>query len=370
MKKNFWTSKIFYRFVSLAMALFLFLYVNSQTASQRGMEVNKSAFRSVLKTNKTFEVTTNLKLNYDDERYVVQDAPETVKLKVTGSSALVTAMHNTQNFTVYADLNNLSVGKHTVKLKTSGISRELSVDLNPDKITVKISRKAIKKMQVQARFDSNQVADGYAAGIATLSRKSVTVTGAKSDVKNIANVVADVNLPDNTRTTVTRTVDIVALDKRGQVLPVEISPSQTTVTVPIEAATITKKLPLKLVASDDGVSGKNYSFSSETTSVMVTGTKAALDKINSLRVPISVAGITSSTSQSVRINPSQSGITAVSPASIEVEIYVTNSSETASSSNTETSSAMTQSSNTSKQVSSESSEEAEEVTSQSSRELE
>lgn len=370
MKKNFWTSKIFYRLVSLAMALFLFLYVNSQTASQTGMEVNKSAFRSVLKTNKTFEVTTNLKLNYDGERYVVQDAPETVKLKVTGSSALVTAMHNTQNFTVYADLNNLSVGKHTVKLKTSGISRELSVDLKPSKITVKISRKAVKKMQVQARFDSNQVAAGYAAGVATLSRKSVTVTGAKSDIKNIANVVADVNLPDNAQTTVTRTVNIVALDKRGQVLPVEISPSQTTVTVPIQAATITKKLPLKLVASDDGVSGKSYSFSSETTSVMVTGTKAALDKINSLRVPISVAGITSSTSQSVRINPSQSGITAVSPASIEVEIYVTNSNEATSSSSTETSSAVTQSSNTSKQVSSESSEEAEEVTSQSSLDLE
>ena len=77
-----------------------------------------------------------------------------------------------------------------------------------------------------------------------------------------------------------------------------------------------------MVASGGGDNTKNYSLSTDTKTVTVTGTKQALSRLQSLNVAVPVSGVTSNTTKTVSIDTIQNGIIAVSPSSINVQITV------------------------------------------------
>lgn len=135
-------------------------------------------------------------------------------------------------------------------------------------------------------------------------------------------MVANLNLPENSHGDYGRTVLLQALDKEGHPLPVSLSPETVKVNLPISQATATKEVKLELVTENNGVPGKTYQLSTETKSIKLRGTKSALNKINSLRVPVSVTGVNESTTKTVSLSPTQAGVASVTPASIVVQITV------------------------------------------------
>ncbi|MBD5069416.1 MAG: hypothetical protein HDT50_04375 [Lactobacillus sp.] len=324
---KFLGTKALYRILSLFFALLLFFFVSYQRLGSTRVS-DKEVAQSNLTTNKSLTLKVPLTLNVDSNKYYVTGYPEKIKVEVSGPSALVTALDNTRNFEVYADLSGLKTGTHTVKLKTSGFSKELSVALVPEKITVKIATKKTVKMPIQVRYDADQIQKDYVAGTPTISQQTVEVIGAKSEVAKLDSVVANVNLPNNTHTSYSRTVLLQALDKKGRVLNVSLSPETVKVTVPISQATTTKNVKVKLVAENNGVAGKKYQLSTDTKTIQVRGTKSALSKLSSFEVPVSVAGVNESTTRTIKLSPTQSGIASVSPASIEVQIDVSDESTT------------------------------------------
>lgn len=286
-----------------------------------GANSNGTANKSSLSTQKSATVTVPLKINVNS-KYFVEGYPENVKVKINGPAALVQAAENTQNFQVYADLEGLKPGKHTVKLKVSGVSHELSANVQPEKITVTISKKATATFPIQVRFDSTLIGNGYAAGIASSNYSRAKVIGSRSSINAVTNVVANVSLPEGVQHSVTQNVTLEALNENGKALDVVIEPASVKATVPIYAATTTKKVNVHLVASGGGDNTKNYSLSTDTKTVTVTGTKQALDRMQSLNVAVPVNGVTSSITKTVPIDTIQNGIIAVSPSSITVQITV------------------------------------------------
>ncbi|WP_010498038.1 CdaR family protein [Ligilactobacillus acidipiscis] len=261
-----------------------------------------------------------------------------------GPSGLVKAAENTGNFQVVADLNGLKPGTHTINLKTSGLSSEISARTDPEKIKVKISKKGQASFPVQVRYDSNKIAKEYAAGVANSNRQSVKVTGARTDIKKIESVVADVNLSDNVKKSVSRNVLLRAIDENGKQLDVTISPETARVNVPIYLASSHKKVPLRLVSGGQGVDGKKYDFSTDTKYVTLTGTKDALKKIDELKVPVSLAGVDADEDRTISLVSDRSGITAVSPETIQVHIDVKSDAKSSSSSGSSSTSETTSSS--------------------------
>ena len=262
-----------------------------------------------------------LKVNVSS-KYFVEGYPENVKVKINGPAALVQTAENTKNFQAYADLEGLKPGKHTVKLKVSGVSHELSANVQPEKVTVTISKKATATFPIQVRFDSTLIGNGYAAGIASSNYSRAKVIGSRSSINAVTNVVANVSLPEGVQHSVTQNVTLEALDENGKPLNVVIEPTTVKATVPIYAATTTKKVNIHLVASGGGDNTKNYSLSTDTKTVTVTGTKQALSRLQSLNVAVPVSGVTSNTTKTVPIDTIQNGIIAVSPSSINVQITV------------------------------------------------
>lgn len=286
-----------------------------------GANTSGAANKTTLSTQKSATVTVPLKVNVSS-KYFVEGYPENVKVKINGPAALVQTAENTKNFQAYADLEGLKPGKHTVKLKVSGVSHELSANVQPAKVTVTISKKATATFPIQVRFDSTLIGNGYAAGIASSNYSRAKVIGSRSSINAVTNVVANVSLPEGVQHSVTQNVTLEALDENGKPLNVVIEPTTVKATVPIYAATTTKKVNVHLVASGGGDNTKNYSLSTDTKTVTVTGTKQALSRLQSLNVAVPVSGVTSNTTKTVPIDTIQNGIIAVSPSSINVQITV------------------------------------------------
>ncbi|MCI5767381.1 CdaR family protein [Ligilactobacillus ruminis] len=319
-------TKFLYQLVSLLFALLLFFYVNYQRLGSTRTTDNKTQAPAVLMTNKTVKMTMPLAVNVDNDKYFVTGYPEKVHVKLSGPSAMVKAMDNTRNFEVYADLSKLKSGTHTVKFRTSGLSKEITASIDPDSAVIKIERCKTITMPIQTRYDTGQISRGYAAGTPILSSQTTSITGGQKSIKKIVSVVANVNLPDGTNSAYSKNVILQAIDKNGKTVPdVVISPETVHVTVPINLATSTKTVPLLLEAGAGGVSGKSYNFTSPTKSITLHGTKTALKSISSYRLKVPIVGINSTTTKTIKISPTEAGITSVSPNSLQVTIEVQSS---------------------------------------------
>lgn len=319
-------TKFLYQLVSLLFALLLFFYVNYQRLGSTRTTDNKPQAPAALMTNKTVKMTMPLAVNVDNDKYFVTGYPEKVQVKLSGPSAMVKAMDNTRNFEVYADLSKLKSGTHTVKFKTSGLSKEVTASIDPDSAVIRIERRKTITMPIQTRYDTGQISSGYAAGTPILSSQATSITGGQKSIKKIVSVVANVNLPDGTNSAYSKNVILQAIDKNGKTVPdVVISPETVRVTVPINLATSTKTVPLLLEAGAGGVSGKSYNFTSSTKSITLHGTKTALKSISSYSLKVPIVGINSTTTKTIKISPTEAGITSVSPNSVQVTIEVQSS---------------------------------------------
>ncbi|KRL02665.1 YbbR-like domain-containing protein [Liquorilactobacillus capillatus] len=340
-------NRIVYQVLALGFAILLFAYVNSDKLNTTRNDSNNSD-TTMMSSDRSETLSVDLKLNVDSNKYFVTGYPSKVKVKLSGPGALVTTTANTRNFSVYADLSKLKPGTHTVRLEQSGINKDLSYELKPQSIKVTISQRETANFPVQFKYDTNNLASNYDVGKPSADQQVASVTGAKKDIDNIAEVIAAVDIPQGTKQTITRQVLLQAVDNSGKILNVVITPQTVRVRLPVHSASTTKKVTLNLVSSGEGVSGKRYRFSSDTKEVTLQGTKVALAKIDKLDVPVSVEGVDNSTDKTVTLESSVSGITRITPKSVKVHIDVTEteSSDSNTASASETSTASTSKSET------------------------
>lgn len=231
-KRNIFNSRWFYRIIALVFAICLFIYVNGSKL-EKTHQSSQSVQNTSLTSTKTKTVTMPLDLTVNSDKYVVTGYPETVKVKISGPAALVTTTTNTQNFKVYADLSSLGAGTHRVKILESGINNDLTHTIRPKAINVTIQTRKTETIPVEVKVNQNQLADGYKVGKATASTDSVQITGAVSEIEKVDHVEATVNLSKKNKSDVSKSVTLQAVDKNGNTVNVVITPSSTTVKVPI-----------------------------------------------------------------------------------------------------------------------------------------
>lgn len=233
--KGFFRRKWFLRIISLILALFLFMYVNGSKSGFLRQNTRNNNQSSALMSNKSVNLRMPLDVTIDNNKYIVSGYPQYVKVKVTGPSALVTTTSNTQNFKVYADLSDLTPGKHRVKLKTSGLNSELTSKIEPQYINVNIQPRKTITMKVTIRLSTRDLDNGYKLGRPHSDIQTVQVTGSRDEVNKVNRIVAFVAIPHDAKDNIARQVTLQAIDRNGQTLNVVISPTTTNVSIPISA---------------------------------------------------------------------------------------------------------------------------------------
>lgn len=315
--QKFYDKPWFYKLFSLILAIVLVAFVDNTQVNVN----NQSKVQETASTKQAINMA--LQVSVDADKYYVTGYPSKVKVTLEGSNALVTSTVNTQNFRVYINLSKLSVGKHKVPIKVSGLPSQLSYKLSQKYTTVNIQKRKSRTMAVQIGYNKNAVAKGYDIGTATVKPETVEVTGALSEVKRIDRIQAQLTVPNASSHTIRRNVMLVALDSKGRQLNVVINPSTATVTLPISVSKKTVKLKLNAA---NGSSKKVYSLTAKQDQVTIYGQKKALDKIKSLTLNVDLTNIKSSTTRSYRL-PVPSGVAWVDPSSVDVRISVSDADD-------------------------------------------
>lgn len=308
-------------FISLFMALLLFFYVDNQAST-----VIDSAAEVL--HNQTVEAT------YNKEAYVVEGIPETADVTLIGRTVDLYLAKQLSTGKVSVDLSNLKEGTHKVDLSYESSINSVTYKLDPSSITVNVYPKVSQTKTVTIDVINKDKLDSkLSVQSVTLDKEEVIIKGtddeksshninkvatvkALVDVGSIVDPKADVNTVDK--------VKLVAYDKYGNVVDVEIVPETVTATVNIESYSGTAKL--KVIPKNIDKISFGKAISSITTSVneiSIYGDQETVNKYSESYIPIEVdvAGLTDNKTYTVVV-PKPEGIREVSEKTITVKISI------------------------------------------------
>ncbi|MBC1677766.1 YbbR-like domain-containing protein [Listeria welshimeri] len=306
------------RIIALLLAAILFTSVNANNNNATTFSTTSSSDTEVIEN-------VPVKVYYDKTNLYISGVPETVTVTLSGPRSIVQSAKAQQDFTVYADLKNASIGTQEVKLKVKDASDRLKVKINPSTVNVNVQEKVTKKFSVDVELSKSVVADGYQAGTPIIDPKKVSITGAKDTIEQIAYVKATLENDGKHKSEFTDKATVSVFDSNLNKLDVDVSPQEVEVTVPVEK--VGKSVPIKI--KQEGTPESDIEISSMTpdkVEVVVVGDDTVLDKIKEIEIPIDVTKIKADTVKEVTV-PVPTGAKSVQPTTIEVKIKTVKKSE-------------------------------------------
>lgn len=310
--KKAYESNWFAGLLALLFALLLFFNANS-SGSSANTATNNQVYDEVL-------YSIPVKLEYDEDKYFVSGYEDSVTVHLSSANRIqlnLETNEDTRNFRVDADLTNLSPGTAEVPLRVTGISSAVTAELDPATITVTIENKVTKSFDVEAQIPESFNTEGYKVDSISISPKTVDITTGENTMEEIAKVVAPLTAVTQSAETIRQTVNVQALDSKGQVLSIENPAPQAKVVV--ELSLPKKEVELRLVSIGSLLADiTGYTFSTSEQMVEISGSNSVLETIDSLEVPVDISDIRTSTRKTVNI--STNGDYTVDPSQIEVTI--------------------------------------------------
>ena len=308
-------------FISLFMALLLFFYVDNQAST-----VIDSAAEVL--HNQTVEAT------YNKEAYVVEGIPETADVTLIGRTVDLYLAKQLSTGKVSVDLSNLKEGTHKVDLSYESSINSVTYKLDPSSITVNVYPKVSQTKSFTIYVINKDKLDSkLSVQSVTLDKEEVIIKGTDDEksshnINKVATVKALVDVgsivdPKAGVNTVDK-VKLVAYDKYGNVVDVEIVPETVTATVNIESYSGTAKL--KVIPKNIDKISFGKAISSITTSVneiSIYGDQETVNKYSESYIPIEVdvAGLADNKTYTVVV-PKPEGIREVSEKTITVKISI------------------------------------------------
>ncbi|WP_181249188.1 CdaR family protein [Listeria seeligeri] len=313
------------RIIALLLAAILFTSVHASNKDTTSFSTTSSSDSEVIEN-------VPVKVYYDKTNLYISGVPETVTVTISGPRSIVQSAKAQQDFTVYADLKNASIGTQEVKLQVKDLSDRLKVKIDPESVSVNVQEKVTKKFSVDVELSKSVIADGYQAGTPIIDPKKVSITGAKDTIEQIAYVKATLEDDGNHKSEFTDKATVSVFDSNLNKLDVDVSPQEVEVTVPVEK--VGKSVPIKI--KQEGTPESDIEISSMTpdkSEVVVVGDDAVLDKIKEIEIPIDVSKIKADTVKEVTV-PVPNGAKSVQPTTIEVKIKTIKKSEANTETNT------------------------------------
>ncbi|MBO0457809.1 hypothetical protein JZO77_13810 [Enterococcus hulanensis] len=284
MRIKFKKSNAPYMLISLVFSLILFFNVNSQN------------FSRLISSETSYEESIqNVPINvlYDSDQYFVHGFSSNVSVKLSGANRIQLNKESdpdTRDFSVVADLTNLSSGTHEVRLKTKNLSSSLFATIEPERISVTIEKKVKKKFDVSPILSSTTSSNGLKIGEMSTQPEKVEITTGENTMKEIDRVVASVDSSKLTTDQESIQAPVQALNASGEALPIQSDPQN--VTVNFEIQTPSKEVSLYPIQEGDLPSTvESVKIDLNRTKATITGVQSVIDQIDSIGIPVDVSQI-------------------------------------------------------------------------------
>ena len=145
----------------------------------------------------------------------------------------------TRKFRVVADLRKAKEGTVEVPLIVEDLPAGLTATVEPQKVSVKIGKKAKKSFAVRATIPDNQIVDGITVSDITLETTKVEVTSDQETLSRIDHVQAVFPSSEIISGNYSGTISLNAVDAQGNVLPGLVKPSETRIQVTTKSSSST-----------------------------------------------------------------------------------------------------------------------------------
>lgn len=300
------------RITSLFLAFLLFLYVT---------ELNNDKVNSTPNELEDVIKDVPVEVFYDDENLIVAGLPKTVNVTIKGPFQVVIQTKALKDFTIFADLRQLEMGKHTIALQVENISDKLEVSLDPATVNVTVEEKVTKEFRVDPEINNGLISEDYVLTAMEANPTTVFVTGAKSAIESINYVKAVVKEGAGLTKSFEHDSNVRVLDRDLNRLDVTISPEVVKVKVNIEE--YSRELPLvlnQIGTPPEGVIIDDLKLA--VSDVMVTGTKAKLDQLREIAVDIDVSKILESKGYEIELKLPD-GVKSIKPERVLVNAKMT-----------------------------------------------
>ena len=275
------------------------------------------------------EVLYNQKVNaiYNEEAYVIEGIPESVDITLIGRRSDLYLAKQLPVDAVDIDLKDLKPGTHEVSLKYKGAINSVSYKIDPSVATIIIYSKMSEARTVTSDLiNQDKLSSKLSISKIELDRKEVIIKGAQYQLDKVATVKAlvDISKIENPSVgTVTLSdVELIAYDKKGVIIDVEIVPK--TIEAKVEITSPSKKVPIKIVPEGKVAFGKAISnITTSVDTVTLYGDEATLSEIKNIEVPVNVEGLSGTKKYTATIKK-PSGIREISETTTTVSVSVEN----------------------------------------------
>lgn len=296
-------------YLSLILAVVMFLLIDSKRITLVESEA---------------EVITNVpvKVNYNEEAYVVEGIPDTVDIVLIGRKSDIYLAKQLGTNTVILDLSDYEARDSAYKVYLSYTKSIDSINykLDPSYVSVTIKDKiSVTKSIDYDLVNVDALNEKLSVESVELSKNEVVVKGSEDALNKISSVKALIDLKNDTlKDAGTYEVDnitVLAYDSKGRIIEdVEIVP--TTLTASITLDTYSKSVPIKVLTTGNLVTGKSIASilinNSNSHALTIYGDQETINGISSVPVTINVSdGGSSTKTYNVTISK-PSGVRAIS----------------------------------------------------------
>lgn len=306
-------------FISLLISLLVFFYVDSRATNV----IDSSA--EVLR-NQAVEAT------YNKEAYVIEGLPDTADVTLIGRTVDLYLAKQLSTGKVTVDLSNLKEGTHKVDLNYESHINSVTYKLDPSSITVNVYPKvsATKTITIDV-INKDKLDSRLSIQSVTIDKEEVIIKGTDDNksihnIDKVATVKALVDIGDIVDPTagvnILKDVKLVAYDKYGNVVDVEIVPEKVVATINIESYSGEAKVKVIPTNMDKLAFGKSISsITSSVNTITIYGEQEVVSRYVDSYIPIEVdvAGLSENKTYTV-IVPKPEGIREVSEKTITVKI--------------------------------------------------
>ena len=270
--------------LSLAIALVVFVYVDKRSTT-------------LLETNAKVLYNQPVNASYNDEEYVIEGLPETVDITMIGTKANLYLAKQLPTQAVTVDLSDLKVGVHQVELKYKQSITSVEYKLDPSTVTVVVSPKqSVTKNISEEVVNLDDLDSKLSVESVNLSKDQIIAKGTEAKLKEVSSVKALLNINDLSEPKVgankLKNVPVVAYDKDGKIMDIELVPNKVDATINIESPS--KEVPLEIVpiGIDSIVFGKSIEkLEANVSKLTIYGPNDVLDSINKVSVNVDVTDL-------------------------------------------------------------------------------
>ena len=268
--------------LSLVLAIGLFFLVDS---------------KSIVLVDSSAEVLYDQKVDatYNQEAYVVEGLPEKVDVTIIGRTVDLYLAKQLSTGSVSVDLTNYKEGTHKVNLNYESPINSVNYKLDPSTVTVIIYPKVSRQISVDVDLINKDHLDSkLSIQDVTIDQKEIIIKGAEHVLEKVSTVKALVDadniIDPKAGVTTLSDVKLVAYDKEGQVVNVEMVPNKVTATISIVSPS--KEVPVKVIPKGNVAFGKAISsLTSDVSKITVYGEADVIEQLQFIPLEVEVTGL-------------------------------------------------------------------------------